>query len=123
MTLRNGDIYYYYLDTDAYVPIKIETKRIVRGAEREYETTLGDYEEVGGWYLPYSVETNVKGSQDKTEITYDQIEANVPIADGRFELPAAQPQQGQLPDASKTQPKSEGGEKPPQKEPGKPPRR
>ena len=122
VTLRNGDIYYYYLDTDAYVPIKIETKRIVRGAEREYETTLGDYEEVAGWYLPYSVETNVKGSQDKTEITYDKIEANVPIADGRFELPAAPPQQGQLPDASKTQPKNMGGEKPPQKEPGKPPR-
>src|SRR6266446_906439 len=38
ITKPNGDVYVYYLDTDYYMPIKIDTKRIVRGAEREYET-------------------------------------------------------------------------------------
>ena len=33
----NGDIRTYYMDTDTYVPIKIEVKRKVRGAEREFE--------------------------------------------------------------------------------------
>ncbi|MEO8436364.1 MAG: hypothetical protein ABI596_15790 [Pyrinomonadaceae bacterium] len=83
----NGDVYVYYLDTDYYVPIKIDTRRIVRGAEREYETALGDYKEVAGWYLPYSFETNVKGSQDKSRIVYEQIEANVAIDDSRFQMP------------------------------------
>jgi hypothetical protein len=69
------------------MPIKIDTKRIVRGAEREYETVLGDYKEVDGWYLPYSVETNVKGSQDKQKVVYDVIQANVEIDDKRFEMP------------------------------------
>src|SRR5713101_8025168 len=54
VTKPNGDVYIYYLDTDYYVPIKIDTKRLVRGAEREFETALGDYKEVAGWYLPYS---------------------------------------------------------------------
>jgi len=40
VTEPNGDVYLYYLDTDYYVPIKIDTKRLVRGAEREYETAL-----------------------------------------------------------------------------------
>ena len=83
----NGDVYLYYLDTDYYVPIKIDTKRMVRGAEREYETVLGDYKEVAGWYLPYSFETNVKGSQDKQKIVYDTIQANVELDDKRFEMP------------------------------------
>ncbi len=83
----NGDVYVYYLDTDYYVPIKIDTRRIVRGAEREYETALGDYKEVAGWYLPYSFETNVKGSQDKSRIVYEKIEANVTIDDSRFQMP------------------------------------
>jgi len=87
VTKPNGDVYVYYLDTDYYMPIKIDTKRIVRGAEREYETVLGDYKEVDGWYLPYSVETNVKGSQDKQKVVYDVIQANVEIDDKRFEMP------------------------------------
>ena len=89
VTMPNGDTYVYYLDTDYYVPIKIDTRRIVRGAEREYETVLGDYKEVAGWYLPYSVEIGTKGSQDKAKTVYEKIEANVAIDDGRFSMPGA----------------------------------
>jgi len=87
LTLANGDVFYYYMDTDYYVPIKIDTKRMVRGAEREYETSLGDYKEVAGWYLPHSFETNAKGSQDKQKIVFDKIEANAQIDEGRFRMP------------------------------------
>src|SRR5215210_2853092 len=109
VTLASGDVRYYYMDTDYFVPIKIDTKRMIRGAEREYETVLGDYKEVAGWYLPYSIESNVKGSQDRQKVTYEKIEANVAIADSRFARPVtlAQPRQPneEPPDASKTQPK------------------
>ncbi len=89
VTLANGDVRYYYMDTDYYVPIKIDTKRIVRGAEREYETSLGDYKEVSGWYLPHSVEVNAKGSPNRQKVTYEKIEANVAIDDNRFHTPPA----------------------------------
>jgi hypothetical protein len=91
VTLRNRDVLYYYLDTDFHVPIKIDTKRMIRGAEREYETLLGDYKKVHGWYLPHSFETNVKGSQNKQQIVYETIEANGPLADSRFRKPTAAP--------------------------------
>lgn len=87
VTLANGEIRYFYMDTDYYVPIKIETKRIVRGAEVEFETVLGDYKEVSGWYMPYSVEIGAKGSQFKQKVSYEKIEANVPIDEGRFAMP------------------------------------
>ena len=89
ITKPNGNVYIYHLDTDYYVPIKIDTKRFVRGAEREYETVLGDYKEVAGWFLPYSIETNVKGRSDKQKVVYDQIQANVEIDDSRFKMPGA----------------------------------
>jgi hypothetical protein len=116
VTLANGDIRYYYMDTEYYVPIKIDTKRMIRGAEREYETTLGDYKEVAGWYLPHSVENNVKGSQEKQKVTFTRIEANVPIADNRFKAPtlgAMQLNQVQPQDASKALPKKQKNRKPP----------
>lgn len=87
VTLANGETRLYYMDTEYYVPIKIETKRIVRGAEVEFETVLGDYKEVAGWYLPYSIEVGGKGSQFKQKIVYDKIEANLPIDDKRFAMP------------------------------------
>lgn len=119
VTLSNGDVRYYYMDTDYFVPIKIDTKRMVRGAEREYETSLGDYKEVSGWYLPHSIETNAKGSPNRQKVTYDKIEANVAIDDSRFHAPpspATKPTKA--PDASEVKPKTE--EKKPAPEEKKP---
>jgi hypothetical protein len=91
VTLKNGDVSYYFMDTDYYVPIKIETKRMVRGAEQESETSLGDYKEVAGVYLPHSFENGQKGSANKSQLTYEKIEANVTLDDGRFKQPEAKP--------------------------------
>ncbi|HEY8226609.1 MAG TPA: hypothetical protein VIG25_15120 [Pyrinomonadaceae bacterium] len=89
ITNPNGDIYVWHMDTDYYVPIKVDVKRFVRGAEREYETVLGDYKEVAGWFMPFSIETNVKGRQDKSKVVFEQIQANVDIDDARFKKPTA----------------------------------
>lgn len=90
VTLKDGDVRIFYIDADSYVPIKIVSKRMVRGAEREYEMILGDYKKVAGVYFPYSIETNTKGSQDRLKLNYDTIEANVPLDDGRFRQPGSQ---------------------------------
>ena len=87
VTLKSGDTRYYYMDTDSYVPIKYETKRIIRGTPQETETTLGDYKQVGGWYLPFSLETRQKGSSGSQKITFDRIEFNVPIDSTRYNRP------------------------------------
>jgi hypothetical protein len=86
VTLKSGDVRTYYMDADTFVPIKMEEKRTVRGTETEYETNLGDYKEVNGWFMPFAYESGVKG-QDKGKITYEKIEANVPIDDSRFVKP------------------------------------
>lgn len=87
VTLANGTVKYYFLDTDYYVPIKIETKQINRGTEYESETVLGDYKEAGGVYFPFSVEIGVKRSQNKSSITFEKIEINPAIDDSRFVMP------------------------------------
>ena len=88
VSVPNGDVYQYFMDTDYYVPIKIETKRMIRGGVREFETILGDYKEVNGVYYPFSYETGMKGSAFRQKLAYETIEANVPIDDARFVKPA-----------------------------------
>jgi hypothetical protein len=121
VTRKNGDVSFFFMDTDYYVPIKIETKRIIRGAEREFETTLGDYKEVSGWYLPFSVESGLKGSPNKQQVTYEKIEANVAIEDARFRKPGATGESPAAPDASETQPKPPADKQPQPPAEGKPP--
>ena len=87
VTLANGTVKYFFLDTDYYVPIKIETKQTIRGTDFEFETILGDYKEAGGVYFPFSLETGPKGSSNKQVITYEKIEINPTMEDSHFNMP------------------------------------
>jgi len=89
VTLPSGTIKHYYMDTDYYVPIKIETKLMIRGAEIESESIMGDYKEVGGVYFAHSIESGAKGSPNKATVTVEKIEINAPIDDNRFMKPTA----------------------------------
>jgi photosystem II stability/assembly factor-like uncharacterized protein len=103
VTLADGEVRNFFIDTEYFVPIKIETKRFIRGAERETETILGDYKSVNGWYIPYSQEFGRKGSPFRQKINISKIEANVPIANARFYMPGTKvPESPAMPDASET---------------------
>jgi hypothetical protein len=89
VTQSDGTVYTYYLDPDAYLEIKVLERRTIRGAEKETETDLGDYERVGGVYFPFSIASGPKDSTDKQVITIASAEANVPVAPETFAMPAA----------------------------------
>ena len=89
LTLKNGTVRYYYLDTDSYLELKIETQRMIRGAIQDTESYFGDYEQVNGIYFAFAFESGEKGSQNRAKMTVEKIEINVPLDDKRFELPAA----------------------------------
>jgi len=91
VTLKNGDIRYFYLDAEAYIEIKAEGKRMMRGTEREFETTFGDYKEVGGLMLPHVISSGAKGSPQQQTITIEEIEVNPEIDDSRFAMPEPEP--------------------------------
>lgn len=88
LTLKNGDIRYYYLDTDTFMELKLETQTSIRGSIQENETYYGDYEEVNGIYYPFAFETGQKGSVDRVKFTVEKVEQNVPLDDSLFSLPA-----------------------------------
>lgn len=91
VTKKDGDVEYYYLDSDSYLPVKVEAKRKIRGSEIEGESTLGDYKEAGGFLWPYSIQSGAKGRPEKQSLVIDTIEINPAIDDARFKMPAAKP--------------------------------
>ncbi len=91
LTLKNGDIRYYYLDVDSYLELKVETQRMIRGAFQYRETLYGDYEQVNGIYFPMSFESSEKGDPNRVKITIEKVEVNVPLANSLFVVPASPP--------------------------------
>lgn len=89
--LKNGDVQTLYLDADAFLEIKEETTRTVRGSEQVVEAAIGDYKEVDGILFPFAIESGIKGSPQKQKLTITKIELNVPADDSIFKMPAAAP--------------------------------
>jgi hypothetical protein len=89
ITLKNGDILYYYLDPDTYLEIKTEKQQFIRGNVKETQQLLGSYKQVEGVYYPYAIESGQKGSGRLARVTFDSIEVNKPVEDSYFKMPAA----------------------------------
>lgn len=87
LTLSTGDVRYYYIDTDSYLELKVETERNIRGAMHYGEILYGDYEQVDGVYYPFAIESWTKGDSDHVKLTVQKVEVNVPIDDSLFAMP------------------------------------
>jgi hypothetical protein len=90
VTLKNGDIIYYYLDPDTYLEIRKETQQFVRGSVREAASSLGSYKPVAGVMFPFSVASGPKNDPTSWQtFTVEKIEANVPLDGSEFAVPAS----------------------------------
>ncbi len=92
LSMKNGDVRYYYLDADSFLELKLEIQTTIRGALQESEQYYGDYEQVNGIYYPFAIEQAQKGSASRSQISVEKIEQNVDIEDAHFVMPAAKPQ-------------------------------
>jgi hypothetical protein len=86
---KNGDVNFVYLDPDHFLDIRILSQRVEQGAQIEVESDLGDYEKIGGVFIPMSIDSGPKNSPDKQKLVLEKAEANVPVDDSVFQFPAA----------------------------------
>jgi len=102
LTLKNGDIIYYYLDPETFLEIRTESVQFIHGSVRESFTEMGSYKLVNGVYFPFAMESgSPRNPEQTTKITIDKIEANVPIDPAEFKMPAPPKASGQAKPAGK----------------------
>lgn len=87
IVLQNGEVTVYYLHAETFLPIKTESDRSVQGMPMHVETLLGDYREVDGLMVPFSIRI-LQGGETQT-LTIDTIEHNLEIDDALFRMPLA----------------------------------
>ena len=92
LSMKNGDVRYYYLDADSFLELKLEIQTTIRGALQENELYYGDYEQVNGIYYPFAVEQAQKGSASRAQISVEKIEQNISLEDAHFSMPVSKPE-------------------------------
>jgi hypothetical protein len=92
LSLKNGDVRYYFLDTDSFLELKIETQSSIRGTVQYSETYFGDYEEVQGLFYSFAYESGAKGDTNRVKLAVDKVEINLPLGDSIFSMPTAKPE-------------------------------
>lgn len=89
VTKKNGDVSYVFLDAEYFLEIRGEGKRTLRGQEVEFESSVGDYKEVGGLLIPHAMSSKAKGMPGGQTLTFSKVELDVPLEDSLFAMPAA----------------------------------
>jgi photosystem II stability/assembly factor-like uncharacterized protein len=88
VTRKSGDIQYVFLDPDYLLIIRIETHNFIRGAEVVNVHDLGNYESIGGVWIPFAIESGPKGGPKDQWRVVEKAEANfAAIEDGWFRMP------------------------------------
>jgi hypothetical protein len=100
VTLKDGDIIYYYLDPDTFLEIRKEVQEFIRGSIRESVTEMGSYKPVAGVMYPYSISQGSKANPAAQTTTVEKIEVNIPLDQADFAVPASL-KQAPKPDAEK----------------------
>jgi hypothetical protein len=100
VTLKNGDILYYYLDPDTFLEIRRDKQEFIRGAIHESVIEMGSFKPVAGVMYPFSLSQGSKADPAAQTINVEKIEANVPIDQKDFAVPESL-KQAAKPEAAK----------------------
>ncbi|MBL4773371.1 MAG: hypothetical protein JKX98_07145 [Alcanivoracaceae bacterium] len=84
-------ISYYYFDTEALVPLVIESEvKQGPGKGKIGESKLSDYQDVDGLYFPFSLTQGIKDGPG-VSMVISTIELNPEVSDSEFDMPVEEP--------------------------------
>jgi outer membrane lipoprotein-sorting protein len=86
VTLKSGDVSFYYLDAEYYLPLRTESTRRFQGQELKVVTSFGDYKEVGGLMMPHAITVTGQGPGTQ-QLIIGKVELNPEIPDDHFRMP------------------------------------
>lgn len=83
---EDGDVFTYYLDTENYVILRVDSRVEVQGTEMEASSYFSNFKPVQGMIMPHSIESRVN-DQVQSQIVIDSYEVDPEIDDSMFNKP------------------------------------
>ena len=83
---KEGDTFTYYIDSDSYVIVRVNSKIKVMGNDTDADTYYSNYKQVEGIAVPCKMESKTNGQLAGT-VVVDSVYFNTELADSLFEKP------------------------------------
>ncbi|OQY00143.1 MAG: hypothetical protein B6I20_09155 [Bacteroidetes bacterium 4572_117] len=83
---EEGDVTFYFIDSDSFVFLKTSTKKNVQGNEVEIDNFSSNYKQVNGIAFAFSSETKM-GGNTMTQMVIEEIKFDEEIDDKIFDRP------------------------------------
>lgn len=83
---EEGDITFYFIDSDSFVLLKTSAKKIIQGNEMESETFLSNYKQINDIAFPFSIEGKMGGNTGM-QMAIEEIKFDEEIDDKIFDRP------------------------------------
>ncbi len=116
LTLKDGSIQTWYIDTDSNLEVRVDSERVVRGTTKKSVRVIGDYQQIDGMAVPMSMEMSDADHPDqKMKLTLEKVQFNVPVDASIFKMPPKT--ETSTKGADTTEPKAAPGEKKPDEAP------
>lgn len=87
LTRKSGEVSSIYLDAETFLTVKEIGKTVLQGVEHTFESSVGDYKEVGGALFSFWRERRLDGAAEGQVTAIDSIELDVEIPAERFQAP------------------------------------
>jgi hypothetical protein len=88
LTKKNGNVDYYYLDSENYVVLKMKSKTLMNGQEMEVEVLMSNFQEVDGYLSPFTMEQKYNG-QTGMIIQLEEVSFDEEVDESIFSKPSA----------------------------------
>jgi hypothetical protein len=85
VTMPSGNVTYYYMDADSYLPIRTEATRTIQGQSLTIVSTMKDYRPEGGLMMPHAID--VSQGPGMQSFVIGTVEINPPLTPADFRMP------------------------------------
>jgi len=85
---EDGDVFYYYIDAENYVILKVDAQVMVQGTAVESSSYYSNFKPVNGMIMPFSIESRTN-DQVTMNIMIEEIQVDEEVDDSLFEKPEA----------------------------------
>lgn len=89
LVLKSRELRHVYLDAATFLEVRVEGSRRFEGRTVAFRSNLGDYREVDGRRVPFSIESGPLDAPEPQRLRFERIEFGVEIDDARFRFGGA----------------------------------
>lgn len=84
---KSGNVQTYYIDTDTFLPVRVDGVYLLDAGEHNVTTSFFDYKKTGKIIVPHKIDFDITGSPGTEQMNFKTVEINPSVRNSYFRKP------------------------------------